>query len=114
MLEVFLDGNASVSDRLEAFRRVSAEAALEQCANRKGRVRGQRVPVRIAMHDRAEHVGRVFTFEHPTTGEHFVEHATERPHVRSSIHDLPTGLFRAHVAGGAENDADACAAQHRR
>jgi hypothetical protein len=45
------------------------------------------------MHDRAEHVGRVFTVEHPATGEHFVEHATERPHVRSTIHDLPAGLF---------------------
>ena len=38
-------------------------------------------------------------------GQHLVQHAAERPDVGALVDRLPARLLRAHVRGGAENDA---------
>src|SRR6187200_411168 len=114
MVQVLLNRNARIADRLDALAGVLPEATLQERADRGWCSRRKCAPVGIAVPDRTQYVGNIVSLEQPASGEHLVEHAAERPDVRPPIDDLAARLLRAHVAGGAQDDADLSAAQQRR
>ena len=66
--------------------------------------RRQRRPLRLPVDDGRKHVGGRLSDEWTAAAEHFVEHAPERPDVRTFVDRLPPGLLRTHVGGGPDND----------
>ena len=57
----------------------------------------QRVPVGLPFDDARDRFSDVVTSERTLADEHFVEHATERPHVGAPVNDSSACLFGAHV-----------------
>ncbi len=69
-------------------------------------VGGQQRPVWLARQNRRNRIrDRVSVLERLASGQHFKEHATERPDVRPLIERLAARLLRTHVRGRAEDDA---------
>ena len=99
----FRQHDAGVCCIVQPMVRVFVQAAAKQPTNLRRNVGGELVEVGIGLEDRREGVGHGVTLEHPLSGQHFEQHAAERPDVGSSIGGFTPGLLRAHIAGGAEN-----------
>ncbi len=69
------------------------------------RVAGQGGPVRFIPQHGRQHFRSGLTLEKAATGEHLVEHDTERPDVGPAIHLPALRLLGAHVGGRAQDDA---------
>ena len=67
------------------------------------RGRGKRRPVGLIAEHRRQRIGHVLAVKSAAAGEHFVEHAPERPDVAAPIDRLAPCLLRAHVRRRAEN-----------
>ena len=72
-------GDRDVRDALPTFFR---QASTDQRTNRRRHVGGQRRPVRLAFEDGGDRVRHGLARERGAAGQHFVEHAAERPDVR--------------------------------
>ena len=81
------------------------EAAFQQRAQVRRDIRGKRRPVGLAAHHRGNDIGEIFAVKGARPGEHFVEHAAERPDVAALVGRLSLRLLGAHVDGRPENDA---------
>ncbi len=63
----------------------------------------QPIPGGLACEDRGDRVRHRVAHERRPSGQHFEEHASERPDVGALVHRPAPRLFRPHVGGGAEN-----------
>ena len=64
---------------------------------------GQRRPIRFGLHHGGQNVGDVFAVKRLLPGQQFIQHAAERPNVRSLVHRFAPRLLRAHVRRRAQN-----------
>ena len=88
-----------VRDVAKPLAAVLVQAALEQPLD-SGRGRGgQRGPVRLALQDGGDGIRHRLAGKCRFAGQHFVEHAPERPDIRALVEGLSACLFRAHVCG---------------
>ena len=71
-------------------------------------------PVRLAVHNRRQHIRGGVASERLRRREHLVEHTSECPDVHPLVGGFATRLFRSHVRGRAENHADLCSGSHER
>ena len=108
--------NSRVADVPEPALGILFETPLQQSPNAWRAFGRQRLPVRLALENRGDRVGDGVAGERRAAGEHFVEHAAERPDVRPPVERLATRLFRAHVGRGAQDRplADIGRGQRRR
>ena len=107
---------SSISRRASAAsgsRRIRSFSRQRRSSRRIGgrRVGTAAAPVRVGADDGRDRVGHIVAAERPHAGEHFVEHAPERPDVGALVDGLPARLLRAHVRGRAEDHAGR---RHRR
>ena len=86
-----------IADVTKAASAVLLEAAHHERPKRGRRICRQGVPVRIATDHRGHRVRDRLAGERWLSGQHFVEDASEGPHVGSPIDGLPGCLFRTHV-----------------
>src|SRR5262249_56351718 len=82
---------------------VFGEAPHEEVTKRWGGFGRKRIPIRLAAYDRRQGVCEGFTGEGLLSGEHLIEHATERPDVRALVDRFPLRLLRAHVSSRPED-----------
>ena len=87
----------------EPLLRIFDEAPLQHTPNRRGRPHRKRRPVGLALENFRDGIGNRVTRKRDPAGEHFVEHAAERPDITSLINGLTARLLRAHVGGRPEN-----------
>ena len=98
--------DAGVADVLQARARIPAQAPPDQPRDGARDIRAQRAPVRLVPQEGGGDLRHGASREHRPAGQHLVEHAAERPDVRPRI-DVPARhLLRAHVASGADDEAD--------
>ena len=98
--------DACVADVLQACARIPAQAPPDQARDGARDIGAQRAPVRLVSQEGGGHLGHGAPREHRPAGQHLEQHAPERPDVRPRI-DVPARhLLRAHVAGGADDEAD--------
>jgi hypothetical protein len=98
------DLDSGVGDVVQAIRRVFLQAALDEPADRVRHVGGQRRPVRLALEQPRDTVGRGVRSERAAGREHFEEHAAERPHVGAFVHGHAARLLGTHVRRRAEDE----------
>ena len=103
-LERFLELDPRITDVAQPPLRILLEAALQYMTNGGRHSRRQCRPLRLPVDDGREHVGGRLSDEWTAAAEHFVEHAPERPDVRTFVDRLPPGLLRTHVGGGPDHD----------
>ena len=103
-----------IRDIVQAAPDILLQTFAEETSDGWGRRRRQRGPVRLAFDDRRERVRCRFAAERAVAGQHLVEHAAERPDVRSLIDCLTTRLLRRHVRSGPEQLAIDGRCDHRR
>ena len=65
----------------------------------------QRRPVRFAVENSRDRVRDRLARERASPGQHFIEHAAERPDIGSLVDRLAARLLGAHVRAGAEDHA---------
>ena len=92
-----LDRKASIADVVQALLGIAHEGVGEQPAESGRRVRRQGGPVRIARQDLGQRVRAGVARERDAAGQHFIQHAAERPDVRALVDGLTARLFGAHV-----------------
>ena len=102
--ERIVDLEPRVADVAEPSVAILLEAARSS-RRIDGGVRRQRRQVGLARQDRGENVGHVVAGKRGPPGQHFVEHAAERPDVGALVDGLAARLLGAHVGGGAEDHA---------
>ena len=90
-------------DVADALFLILAQAALNQRADSSRHIRGQRVPVRLALEHRGERVGHVLSGEGAPAGQHLVEHASEGPDVAALVRRPALRLLGRHVGRRAEH-----------
>jgi hypothetical protein len=102
-------GGTSRSKRASPTSQALARILFERAPNhlRDGMRRGRRDarPVRLFADHRDDRVGDVLAVEGLLAGQHFVQHAPERPDVSAFVHGLALGLLRRHVGRGPEDHA---------
>ena len=105
--EDLLEHDARVGDVVQAVLRIALEAAAEEPADRRRRVRRAaprnrsrvlRTPARVS--------DTVSAGEERLAGEHLVEHDAERPDVGPLVDRSAARLLGRHVGRGAEDDAE--------
>src|SRR5689334_22759331 len=101
--EVIANGDAGFADIAEALFGIAGEAAREETAN--GRRRLREVAVDGVLENRGQGVGDGFAGEEALAGEQLVKDDTEAPDIGAAIDGFAGGLFRSHVGGGAEDQA---------
>ena len=74
-----------------------AEAAAHQPSKRRGRRRGKGRPIRFPLENPSDRVRHRVTSKRETAGQHFVEHAPERPDIGPLVGALTARLLGAHV-----------------
>jgi hypothetical protein len=94
-------GEEGVADVAEAAFGVFFEAALDECPGR-GREGGE---IGVNGEDGGQGVGDGFAIEEAFAGEEFVEYNAEGEDVGAFVDGFTAGLFGAHVAGGAQDEA---------
>ena len=97
---------AGICDVAKAARGILLQASAYQAREGKRRL-PKPAPVRIAFENCRQGVGRRGTAERLTTGEHLVEHASERPDVRSLVDRQTASLLGTHVRRRAEHHSAA-------
>jgi hypothetical protein len=80
------------------WKRRSVSVNRRRCRRRQG------PQIRFLCDDEREGVGDILTVECALSGQHFIEHAPEGPHIRPLINRLPFCLLGAHIGRGAEDD----------
>ena len=107
-----LDFQTRITGIAQPARPVLLQAAREQRADCRRRRRRQRLPVGIAGERHGDRIRCRGAVEGSPSGQHFVEHAPERPHVRPFVDLFPADLLGAHV--GRRPDHRALARRQRR
>jgi hypothetical protein len=90
---------------------VPYETPLHKCAHGRAQAIRKPAPVRVVAQHGGNRVADVVALKDARRGQHFEEHAAERPDVGAFVDRLPACLFRRHVRGCAENDTGL---RHRR
>ena len=107
---------ARFTDRLQPLPRILLEAAPQQLAHPRRRVRRQRVPFWLARDHRRHRIRRRFPGEHLLARQHLEQHNAKRPHVRATVDRFPARLLRRHIRRRPQNHSRPCRrhAQRRR
>jgi hypothetical protein len=95
--------DARVGDVMEALARILPQTSFEQRSYGKRRRRRQPSPIRFAIEDGDERVRDRVTGECHASGEHFEQHAAERPDIRALVDRQPLCLLGAHIRKRPEN-----------
>src|SRR4051794_35683228 len=82
---------------MEPLPDVALETPAEQTPHADWYRRGQALPVWLALLDCGPRLGDGRSAEGLVSGEHFVQHAREGPHIGAGIDTLTADLLRAHV-----------------
>jgi hypothetical protein len=98
------DLDARVAHVLEPLCGRLTETAFQQPAYPRGRVLGQRLPLRVFLEDRRHTVGHRVPVEGPPPSEHLVKHAAECPVVGAPVDGFAPRLLRTHVGGGTKEN----------
>ena len=98
------DLEARIADVAKPVGAILLEAPPKQPANRRRRCGRQCRQVRLPRQHRGQQLGHVVAGKRASPGQHFVEHAAERPDVGACVERLSTRLLGTHVGGGAEDD----------
>ena len=100
-----LQHDARIGDVVQAVLRIALEAAAQELADRRRRLRGQPRKIDLRLEHSGEGLGDAVAAEQRAAGEHLVEHYAERPDVRPLVDRLSLRLLRRHVGRRAENHA---------
>ena len=93
----FLDLESRVRDVAHPPVAILLKAALQQRHHRRRCLPRQRLPVGFGLQDRAEDLDDRVAGKRRPAGQHFVEHAAERPDVGACVRGSRVGLLRRHV-----------------
>ena len=88
-----VDLDPGVADIAQALLRILFQTADQQASDRRRCCGGQRRPVGFALEDLRDRVRHGLARERDATGEHFEEHAPERPDVGALIDRLAARLL---------------------
>ena len=84
-----LDLDSRFADGLQSAFRILVETSTDQPPRGGGCPGRHRLPVRIRLQDRSEHVRDQLALEGPLTGQHLEQHAAERPDVGALVDGFP-------------------------
>ncbi|HEY1342560.1 MAG TPA: hypothetical protein VGF59_33890, partial [Bryobacteraceae bacterium] len=84
--EFALERQPHITDIPKTPARVPSQAELDRATNRQRDIRRRRVHIYVALEHPRERARRVFSAEGAPARDHFVEHAAERPYVRTLVH----------------------------
>jgi hypothetical protein len=94
---------ACIGDITQPAPYVLVQCSPEDSPHARRHIRAQQGPLRLALENGSDRVGRRRTAEHPYASEHFEQDAAECPHVGALVHSLRTKLLGTHVGERAKH-----------
>src|SRR6185369_5986892 len=103
--EDLLQLESRIADVAQALLRIFFETSLKQAAECRRRAGGKECPVRSALEDCCDGVGKRVALKRQTSSQHFKTDTAKRPDVGPFVDRFSASLLRAHVAGRADHHA---------